>query len=104
MRVLACLMLVAALVAGCGGGHKSEPASSLTEGARVFASSCTGCHTLTAGSGPAPAGGPLAGYRMTNAQIESFVRQMPVRRRLSDREVRAVAAFVAHAQRAEAKK
>jgi hypothetical protein len=41
---------------------------------------------------------------MTNSQIESFVRQMPLRRPLSARELSAVVAFVAHAQRARATK
>src|SRR3954447_14002758 len=104
MRTLAALILVGTLAAGCGGEGKSERAPSLAEGARVFGSSCTGCHTLTPGSRPVPPGGPLAGYRMTNSQLESFVRQMPVRRRLSEREVRAVVAYVAHAQRARAGK
>jgi len=66
----------------------------------VFASSCSGCHTLQPRSGPVTGGGPLAGYRFSTAQIESFVRTMPVPRPLTDRERRAVSAFVAHAERA----
>src|SRR4051794_2720643 len=97
MRTLACAILATVLLAGCGGGDERRQPS-LAEGARVFASSCSGCHTLTASRGPAPAGGPLAGYRFTTAQLESFVRTMPVPRPLSDRERHAVVAFVAHAQ------
>jgi mono/diheme cytochrome c family protein len=104
MPRLAILILVAAVIAGCGGAarNRGNPPS-LAEGAQVFASSCSGCHTLAPGGGPVPSGGPLAGYRMTNSQIESFVRQMPLRRPLSARETAAVVAFVAHAQRARAK-
>ena len=91
--------LAAAPAAGCGGGGDKRPAPSVAEGARVFASSCTGCHTLYPTRGQAPAGGPLAGYRMTTSQLESFVRNMPVPRPLTDRELKAVVAFVAQAQR-----
>src|SRR2546425_7471714 len=100
MRTLACAtILVVASLAGCGGTGKPAPPS-LTEGAQVFASSCSGCHTLGGGGRHPPPGGPLAGYRMTTAQLESFVRTMPVRRPLSGRELRAVVEFVAQAQRA----
>jgi mono/diheme cytochrome c family protein len=92
--------LVAALVAGCGGGGGKASPPSAAEGARVFAASCTGCHTLYPIRGQARAGGPLAGYKMTTSQLESFVRNMPVPRPLSDRELKAVVAFVAQAQRA----
>lgn len=91
--------LVAASIAGCGGGAGKAPAPSAAEGARVFATSCTGCHTLYPTRGQARAGGPLAGYTMTRGQLESFVRNMPVPRPLSDRELKAVVAFVAQAQR-----
>src|SRR4051794_38787641 len=101
MRIRACaLALAMVLLAGCGGGRRPA-APSLSEGARVFASSCTGCHTLNpVRSRRALPGGPLAGYRMTTAQLDSFVRTMPVPRPLTDRERRAVVAFVAHAQAA----
>jgi len=92
------IALVLACLAGCGTASKPAPPS-LAEGAHVFASSCSGCHTLTRGRGQAPPGGPLAGYRMTTAQLESFVRTMPVPRPLTERELHAVVAFVAHAQR-----
>lgn len=93
--------LAAGSIAGCGGGGGgSTTAPSAAEGAHVFAASCTGCHTLYPTRGQAPPGGPLAGYKMTTAQLESFIRNMPVPRPLSDRELKAVVAFVAQAQRA----
>ena len=97
--ILITTLLAGSTLAGCGESAKPRPPS-LAEGARVFASSCSGCHTLQPRSGPVTGGGPLAGYRFSAAQIESFVRTMPVPRPLSDRERRAVAAFVAHAERA----
>ncbi|MFL5885854.1 MAG: c-type cytochrome [Thermoleophilaceae bacterium] len=96
----AILAAAAALLASCGGGAKPHPPPpSLAEGARVFASSCSGCHTLAPTRGHVPAGGPLAGYRFTTAQLDSFVKTMPVPRPLTGRERQAVVAFVAHVQR-----
>src|SRR3982751_5806433 len=102
MRTLALVSALAlACLAGCGGSDRRSPPPSLGEGARVFATSCTGCHSLDpVRGGRALPGGPLSGYRMTTAQLDSFVRTMPVPRPLSERERRAVVAFVAHAQRA----
>jgi mono/diheme cytochrome c family protein len=62
------------------------------DGRAVFASSCASCHTLGAGSSP---GGDLTQNRLTAAEIASFARVMPVHPRLSDSEIRAVAAYVA---------
>ena len=99
-RTAAATALVAASIVGCGDGGGKAPAPSVAEGSRVFASSCTGCHTLyPQRGGHVPPGGPLAGYTMTTTQLESFVRNMPVPRPLSDRELKAVVAFVAQAQR-----
>ena len=101
MRAIACAATIAIVcLAGCGSASKPS-APSLAEGAHVFASSCAGCHTLEPGppGRQAPPGGPLAGYRMTTAQLQSFVRNMPVPRPLSDRQLKAVVAFVAQAQR-----
>jgi mono/diheme cytochrome c family protein len=62
------------------------------DGRAVFASSCAACHTLRGGSSP---GGDLTQNRLTAAEIASFARVMPVHPRLSDAEIRAVAAYVA---------
>jgi mono/diheme cytochrome c family protein len=93
-------LLAAASIAGCGGGgSKREAPPSAAEGAHVFASSCSGCHTLEPTPGQAPPGGPLAGYRMTTQQLQSFVRNMPVQRPLTERQLQDVVAYVARAQR-----
>jgi len=102
--VLRALALIAAsLGAGCAGG--SAGATRPTRpGAAVFASSCAGCHTLApeGRSVPAPSGGSLLDYRMSAAIVASFARQMPLPRPLSAAELRAVAAYVADAQRRHA--
>ena len=83
-------MLVAA---GCGGS--SPPASSATRGSDVFASACSGCHTLAGHDTPVQ-GGDLATTTLTVDEIESFVRVMPVR--LTSGQVAAVAAYVHDAE------
>ena len=80
-------MLAAAgvlVLAGCGG----------PSGRQVFEANCARCH-----AGPRPAGGDLRGFRLTAAEVESFARIMPVRRPLSDAELRAVARWVAAQER-----
>lgn len=84
-------MLVAA---GCGDGRAHETASA-ARGKAVFASACAGCHTLTGHDTHAP-GGDLAMSKLSVADIESFVRVMPVR--ITRAEVAAVAAYVHSAQ------
>jgi mono/diheme cytochrome c family protein len=101
MRALAGATLALAVLAGCGGASRQSGPPSLAEGARVFASSCSGCHTLQPStSGRVPQGGPLVGYRLTLPQLESFTKAMPTARRLGRRELEAVVAYIAHAQRA----
>jgi mono/diheme cytochrome c family protein len=79
------LLAVALATAGCGG-------SQLARGHHVFATRCTGCHTLT-GHDTSVDGGDLGVGCMTAAQVASFARVMPVR--LTRRQTRDVAAYVA---------
>lgn len=64
-------------------------------GKAVFASGCSGCHTLTGHDTQVP-GGDLAMATLSVADIESFVRVMPVR--ITRAEVAAVAAYVRGAE------
>jgi mono/diheme cytochrome c family protein len=73
------------LLAGCGGGHAD------VRGRAIFASSCSGCHTLT-GHDTHARGGDLAIAHLSVADIVSFVRVMPVR--LTPAEESEVAAYV----------
>jgi cytochrome c2 len=84
-RLPASLLLAAALLAGCGSGPASP-------GARIFAESCRSCHTLSTDARVHTAGGTVAGYGMSLAQLESFTRVMPVR--LTPAEVRAVSRYL----------
>jgi mono/diheme cytochrome c family protein len=84
------LLALGLAVAGCG-GKTTNGQSSAAQGKRVFASACAGCHTLTGHDTRAP-GGDLAIEALTVADIESFVRVMPVR--LTSADADAVAAYV----------
>jgi mono/diheme cytochrome c family protein len=71
----------------------------LALGASVFAQRCTVCHSLN-GVGPRrSAGGDLTGYAMSPAEVRLLASTMPVRPRLTARELTAVAAYVASVQR-----
>lgn len=83
MNRLAALALLLMLT-GCGGDATAR-------GRRVFDTRCTACHTLT-GHDTSVDGGDLAVGCMTPAQVESFVRVMPVR--LTTREASDVARYV----------
>lgn len=61
----------------------------------MFASACSGCHTLT-GHDTHVSGGDLAIEALSVADIESFVRVMPVH--ITPAEVAEVAAYVHSAE------
>ena len=84
MSRVATLGLALVLLTGCGGQSVS--------GRAVFDRACSDCHTLT-GHDTNIDGGDLGANRLTVAQIESFVRVMPVH--LSAAQTRAVARYVA---------
>lgn len=90
-----------ALATGCGGA--SRPSAAL--GRQVFASSCSVCHGLSGAESARKQGGDLAAFTMSEAQLESETRVMPVvHRPLSDAEVRAVSQYVLGVQRAYARR
>jgi mono/diheme cytochrome c family protein len=76
---------IAALVVG--------GSSSPSVGARVFATRCTGCHTLGQ-PGNTVGGGDLSNLNLTLGQAASFVRVMPVHPALTTREIWAVSSYV----------
>jgi mono/diheme cytochrome c family protein len=83
------LATLAVALCGCG-GHRRHATTS-QQGKAVFAAACSSCHTLTGRDSRAP-GGDLAIGRFSVADIESFVRIMPVT--LSPADVHAVAVYV----------
>ena len=114
--VLALALVVAVSPSGCGGGSREErplpgggagerpvPGASAAPGAPagrgVFLSQCQACHALGQLGASRPAGGDLANYNMTAAEVRSFARIMPTPRPLSRAELEAVSRFVASAQR-----
>jgi mono/diheme cytochrome c family protein len=81
------------VAAGCGSASVHGTASAASAG-HVFREACSSCHTLT-GRNTSVSGGDLAMAKLSVADIESFVRVMPVR--LTPAEIAAVSAYVHHA-------
>jgi mono/diheme cytochrome c family protein len=110
-RGAAALLAVAvAALGGCGEApskRSAEPAPETAgrpspaadSGRAVFLSQCQGCHSLTGLGARRPAGGDLAGYSMTPAEVASYARVMPTPRPLTERELALVARFVSDGQR-----
>jgi mono/diheme cytochrome c family protein len=93
--VVALLWLaVAVALAGCGGSGTAHPPA----GQVLFARNCSGCHSLTGRNDPRRQGGDLLGFRVTRPEMLQFVREMPLRRRLSGSELAAVADYVLAAE------
>jgi mono/diheme cytochrome c family protein len=82
----------------CGCGGQRQHGSTSQQGKAVFAAACSSCHTLTGRDSHAP-GGDLGIGLFSVADIESFVRIMPVK--LTSAEVHAVAVYV-HERQARA--
>ncbi len=74
-------------------------ASTASPGRAIFDRACAHCHTLT-GHDTKADGGDLAIGSLTAAQVASFTRVMPGRRRLTGAEITLVARYVAHAEHA----
>jgi mono/diheme cytochrome c family protein len=72
--------------------------TALQRGHGIFERDCSSCHTLT-GHETTVDGGDLAIARMSVADLVSFTRVMPVRKPLSDGDVRDVARYVRSRQR-----
>jgi mono/diheme cytochrome c family protein len=89
------LLLVLIVARGTVALARTDRSAALPSGRTIFARECSGCHTLAAETRGRLSGGSLRDYRLTVRQIESFVRVMPVRRRLTAREVVAVSEYVA---------
>jgi mono/diheme cytochrome c family protein len=80
--------MAVALLGGCGAGRGTPE-----RGRTVFVSSCADCHTLT-GRDSGRDNGDLAKPRLSVADLESFAKVMPVRPKLSQADVLAVAQYV----------
>lgn len=102
---------IACLASGCAGSERTpatrlspSPTAAPVGGQRLFAAACSACHTLQGAGARRTQGGDLAAFRMSQAEVESFTRIMPVRPRLTAAQVRAVSHYVLSAQRAHARR
>ena len=100
----------AAILAACGGSSPSQTASSsgggalLVSGKEVFSAHCSVCHSLDGHNRPQLQGGDLLGFHAGRAEVEQFVREMPVvHRPLTSAELRAVVDYVIAAERGAAR-
>lgn len=89
------LLMACGVLAGCGGGSGTRPRT----GAELFTDECGACHSLVGRQSPRLQGGDLLGYRFGREAMLEFAREMPVRRPLSARELRAVVSYVIEAER-----
>ena len=103
--------VVAAILVACGGGAGSTgsaprptPAPAAVAGKAVFAAHCSVCHSLNGRDDPKLQGGDLLGFHAGRAQVEQFVREMPVvHRPLTAAELQAVVGYVMGTERAAAR-
>src|ERR1700736_6522076 len=83
-------VVVALTLAGCGAASVPHGANGRT----VFATSCSGCHSLAGNESLHRQGGDLLGFRMSRGVLVQFVREMPVPRPLSAAQLAAVVDYV----------
>ena len=91
--------VVAVLLAGCGGTPDGARSKLVVRGRKIFASECSGCHTLVGREGR-PVGGDLVLARLDEKDLASFARVMPTTRPLSPAAAAAVASYIAFRARA----
>jgi mono/diheme cytochrome c family protein len=90
--------LAAVLILGGCGGSGAAPAT--RDGKALFARNCSVCHSLTGVESPKRQGGDLLHGRFTREVMLQFTREMPLRHRLSQAELRTVADYVVAVERA----
>jgi mono/diheme cytochrome c family protein len=80
----------AALLVGCGGSRpRGSPSPRV-----LFGEACGACHSLSGSSSPSQQGGDLLRFHASRTQFLQLAREMPVRRHLTDTELRAVVSYV----------
>ena len=89
------LLAISGALAGCGAtGVATRPA-----GRALFAEDCSVCHSLSGRVSPRQQGGDLLGFHASRAVMIQFSGEMPVRDRLSQAQLRAVADYVVAVER-----
>jgi mono/diheme cytochrome c family protein len=85
----------AALLAGCAAGRPHETASA----GALFGEACGACHTLSGADDPRRQGGDLLHFHSSRTQLLQLTREMPVRRALTEAQLRAVVGYVMAVER-----
>jgi mono/diheme cytochrome c family protein len=81
---------IVVVAAGCG----SSGGPPRSAGAALFTDNCAMCHSLDGRASPHRQGGDLLSVHMTRSEMLEFVREMPLRHRLSPAEQETVADYV----------
>jgi mono/diheme cytochrome c family protein len=93
---LAALLAATGLAtAACG----SSGTSTRPVGQKLFSQACGGCHTLSGRDSPSHQGGDLLHLRLARPVMLQFAAEMPLRHRLSDRQLAAVTDYLLAVQR-----
>lgn len=87
-------VVIAAAVGGCGSSGDVRHAVGRSAGRALFASACSACHSLSGHESPRRQGGDLLRLRVSRAAMLEFVAEMPVRHRLTPRQVSTVSDYV----------
>ncbi len=85
----------AALLGGCGAAHAHRAPS----GRVMFGEACGACHSLSGVEDPRRQGGDLLHFRSSRTQLLQLAREMPVRRPLTETQLRAVVSYVLAVER-----
>ena len=88
-------LAIAGAIAGCGASGAAPPPT----GRALFAEDCSACHSLSGVESPRRQGGDLLGVHLSSTITLQFTREMPVRRRLNEAELKAVSDYVIAVQR-----
>ncbi len=83
----------AALLAGCGGSHPGAGARSPSPRV-LFGEACGACHSLSGIASPRQQGGDLSRFHASWTQFLELAREMPVRRHLTETQLRAVVSYL----------
>jgi mono/diheme cytochrome c family protein len=97
VRALAATV-VAVLLGGCGGTSAPPRSERLVRGQKIFASECSGCHTVS-GREHGAVGGDLLLTHLGAKDLASFARVMPTTRPLSPAAAAAVASYIVSRER-----
>jgi len=102
LAVVALLSLISACSSSVRTHATTLAVAQLVEGRRLFAGACGACHTLT-GHDTHANGGDLGLLQMTQAQMLSFARIMPIPKMSSDK-LRNIVRYVVSVEADDAKR